>query len=519
MVDSSHYQNPVLAGFYPDPSITRVGNDYYLVNSSFGYFPGLPIFHSNNLIDWQQISNAFNRQEQFSLQGVATSRGIFAPDISYHNGRYYLVSTCVECEGIAFNNFVMTAKSPEGPWSHPKRLKFSGIDPSIFWDSDGKAYIVHNDDPAGGSIYEGHKAIWLHHFDPNTLTVTGEPIQIINGGGNLAQKPFWVEGPHLFKKAGYYYLITALGGTQKNHSEVAFRAKQIEGPYQSDPYNPILTQRDIPQAVVANTGHADFVHSANGEWWSLFLGVRPYDDQGDFNTGRETFALPVQWKDGWPRIVNHGETLKLNHVKTPLNRQAASVSTANRQANHYQENFTHSKLGPQWLTIRNSEHRPYTIKDGQLILPSAGSFGDLQHQPAFVGVRQTSHTAMITTTMNDSLSSQNGDDEAGLVAIQNDQTYLFFGLIHSNHGRYLTLYQQNGNHRQILKSRAFKSPEPIKLQLAINAGHAQASYQVENSQHEFLKNIDMRFLSTTRAGGFTGTIIGLYHYHQPNSVQ
>ncbi|MDB5687060.1 MAG: xylan 1,4-beta-xylosidase, partial [Rhizorhabdus sp.] len=272
------YRNPILAGFYPDPSIVRVGPDFYLVNSSFSWFPGIPIWHSRDLVHWRQIGNAIDRPEQLDFKGLGMSRGVFAPDISHHGGRFYIINTCVDCGG----NFVITARDPRGPWSNPVWLKdLGGIDPSLFFDDDGSAWIVNNDGPEGKPLYDGHRAIWLRRFDPGTLQASGPPRLIVNGGVDLARKPVWIEGPHLFKKDGVYYLMAAEGGTGTDHSEVIFRADQIDGPYVPAPsaVNPILTQRDLDparSAPITSAGHADLVKLDNGDWWAVFLATRPY---------------------------------------------------------------------------------------------------------------------------------------------------------------------------------------------------------------------------------------------------
>jgi xylan 1,4-beta-xylosidase len=217
-VGPNQYRNPILSGYYPDPSVTRVGDDYYLVLSSFAHYPGLPIFKSKDLVNWTQIGNAIDRPEQLDFTGMRTSQAVFAPDISYHDGVFYIVNTCVECKG----NFVITAKDPAGPWSNPIWLPFEGIDPSIYWEGD-KAYIVNNRAPAEPARYDGHRAIWIQEYDWRAGKMVGDSTQLINGGVDISKKPVWIEGPHIFRKDGYYYLTAAEGGTSVNHSQVALR--------------------------------------------------------------------------------------------------------------------------------------------------------------------------------------------------------------------------------------------------------------------------------------------------------
>jgi xylan 1,4-beta-xylosidase len=220
-VGTGQYRNPILQGFYPDPSMTRVGDDYYLVTSTFAYFPGIPVFRSRDLVSWTQIGNVIDRPSQLSFDSLGMSRGVFAPTIQHKDGTFYVLNTCVDCGG----NFVVTATNPAGPWSEPTWLRgIGGIDPSLFFDDDGKTYILNNDAPVGTPLYEGHRAIWIQEFDLAALRPIGPRSVIINGGVDLSTKPIWIEGPHIFKHEGKYYLSAAEGGTAEGHSQVILRA-------------------------------------------------------------------------------------------------------------------------------------------------------------------------------------------------------------------------------------------------------------------------------------------------------
>jgi len=225
----SEFCNPLLAGFYPDPSICRVGSDFYLVCSSFSYFPGIPIFQSRDLVNWKQIGHVMDRPEQLNLDSLGVSRGIFAPAIRYNKGLFYVTCTLVDKGG----NFVVYSKKPEGPWSNPVWLpQINGIDPSLFFDDNGRSYIVYNSiAPDNKPLYEGHRTIRLRAFDEATLKVVSEEKILINGGVDISKKPIWIEAPHIFKVGGLYYLIAAEGGTAGWHSEVVFKSTNVEGPY------------------------------------------------------------------------------------------------------------------------------------------------------------------------------------------------------------------------------------------------------------------------------------------------
>ncbi len=314
-VEETQFKNPVLPGYYPDPSITRKGDDYYLVNSSFSYTPGLPVFHSKNLTDWKLVGYALDRASQTSFAGLGISRGIFAPTLRYHDGVFYLITTAVDSGG----NFILTATDPAGPWSEPVWLpEVGGIDPDIFFDDNGKAYIAHNDAPPGEPLYNGHRAIWLWEFDLTTMKVVPSSRKLlVNGGVDISQKPVWIEGPHIYKKDGWYYLTCAEGGTGPQHSQVVFRTRSLSEafvPYQN---NPILTQRDLPLPrpdAVDAAGHADFIQGPDGRWWSVFLATRPYLNDW-YNTGRETFLLPMTWQAGWPMILPSGKPIPVTLPK------------------------------------------------------------------------------------------------------------------------------------------------------------------------------------------------------------
>jgi alpha-N-arabinofuranosidase len=224
------YYNPILAGFYSDPSIVGVNGDYYLVTSTFSYFPGIPVFHSRDLVSWTQIGNVLTRPAQLELDTIGISRGVFAPAISYHDGLFYVINTLVDAGG----NFFVTARNPAGPWSDPFWLRFDGIDPSFFFDDDGKAYVVNNGAPVGRPLYNGHRAIWIQQFDVAAQQLVGPRSVIVNGGVDITKQPIWIEGPHLFKAngRGRHRLRPLRGGLPQRQGHRTVRAVRA----QSDPH-------------------------------------------------------------------------------------------------------------------------------------------------------------------------------------------------------------------------------------------------------------------------------------------
>lgn len=276
------YSNPILPGFHPDPSICRVGEDFYLVTSSFEYFPGIPIFHSKDLLHWEQIGHVLTRDSQITLvKGAPNCINIYAPTIRYHEGLFYLIVTNVT--GDNHGNFIVTAEHPEGPWSDPIQLPFPGIDPSLFFDEDGKTYYIGTD----GCIY-------LQELDIPTGTALGEKHYVWNGTG--ANNP---EGPHVYHIGEYYYILLAQGGTELCHMSAIARSKDLFGPYESCPHNPVLT--NIGQCYpIKACGHSDLVEDTQGNWWAVCLGIRPLGYPFRHNMGRETMLVPVEWENGWP---------------------------------------------------------------------------------------------------------------------------------------------------------------------------------------------------------------------------
>jgi xylan 1,4-beta-xylosidase len=509
------YANPILQGFYPDPSIVRVGSDYYLVNSTFVWFPGMPVFHSRDLVHWTQIGNAFDRSSQLKLGKLGMGQGLYAPDISWHDGTFYLVNTCVGCG----DTFIMTARNAAGPWSDPIFLPDlrGAIDPSIFFDADGTAWVVNNGPPPEKPRYEGHRALWLQQLDPKTLKMLGPRRVLVDGGVHPEQNPIWIEGPHIFRKDGFYYLIAAEGGTAENHSEVVFRSRHVAGPYVALASNPILTQRDLPKGrpnPITSTGHAKFVETPAGEWWAVFLGVRPYDAAGDFNTGRETFMLPVQWRDGWPRITEPGERVPWI-VKRPNLAAQLPPAVPTHGAFAIRENFDRPRLAPYWMMLRNPVGHWWRIRGGALELNARdvglGDYGN----PSFLARRQQHLDASATTEVRFEPASDAA--EAGIVAFQNDEDWYFLGVGRDHGKRVLRLRRRAGADQPangtVIAESALPGRPNTAVQLRISAHGASYDFAWSTDGRHWrtlLKGAEGTILGTKKAGGFVGAVFGLY---------
>ena len=508
------FQNPIAAGFYPDPTITRKGDDYYMAHSSFSYAPGVPILHSRDLVNWELIAHVLTRPEQMKFDGLGMSRGIFAPTLRYHDGLFYMITTAVDAGG----NFIVTASDPAGPWSDPIWLpEIGGIDPDIFFDDDGKVYIAHNDAPDGEPLYEGHRAIRLWEYDlANHQVITGgnSGKVIVNGGVNIDEKPVWIEGPHIYKVNGWYYLTCAEGGTSVNHSQVVFRTKSLDEPFVPYAGNPILTQRDLDPAranPITSTGHADFIQTPAGDWWSVFLAVRPYQDNF-YNTGRETFLLPLSWQNDWPVILPAGEAVPYRLQKPQLPEQASLTATPDPVSGNFtwRDDFTSEHMSLHWNFLRGFERNWLSVADGKLTMqPQAHDLRELQ-QSAFVGRRQQ-HTRFSASTSL-ILPAQEGVS-GGLTAFQNSAFHYYFALQKQQNAYRVTVEQVQQGKTTVLAENTIDAPAGEALTLSIEGDKGQISFAyslADSAPITVLNNADARMLSTETAGGFVGAMLGLH---------
>lgn len=510
---ADQYLNPILQGFYPDPSITQVGADYYLVTSTFAYFPGIPVFHSRDLVNWTQIGNAIDRPGMLDFGNLGLSRGVFAPTIEHHDGVFYIANTCVDCGG----NFIVRAENPAGPWSDPVWIPaVGGIDPSLFFDEDSAVYLMNNDGPPGAPQYDGHRAIWIRQIDPQTLQPISEPRVLIDGGVRFEEKPIWIEGPHIYKHGDYYYLSAAEGGTAEGHSQVILRARHPLGPYEAFAGNPILTQRHMDRArphPITSVGHADFVQTPDGAWWVTFLGVRPYE--GDYyNTGRETFLMPVRWVDGWPIITEGAEAVPYVHARPNLPPQAAPALPT--QGDFSVREAFDAPLGPHWMRMRAQTAPWLSVDDGALRLePRTISLG-ARGEPSFVARRQQHMNASAETELH---FAPRGQSEAGLAALQSDEFYVFLAVGAENGARVVRLRRRAGDgdpERGVVIASAPLPGEanaPVRLRISGRGPLYDFAYAVGDGDWITLaRDVDGRMLSTRTAGGFVGAVFGLHAY-------
>lgn len=517
---ANEYLNPILSGFYPDPSITRVGDDYYLVNSTFVYFPGIPVHHSKDLVNWTQIGNVISRPSQLKFDTLGISRGVFAPSISHHDSMFYVLNTCVDCGG----NFLVTATNPAGPWSEPIWLpEIDGIDPSLFFDEDGKAYILNNGPPIGKPQYDGHRAIWIQEFDAKTNKLIGPRTMLVNGGVDFSKKPIWIEGPHILRKDGHYYMTAAEGGTAEGHSQVVLKSDNVRGPYVPFKGNPILTQRNLGARdfPITSAGHAELVQTQNGDWWSIFLATRPYE--GDmYNTGRETFLLPVKWVDGWPIILPEGEKVPYVHAKPALPADSAPAIPTHGDFS-LRDDFSDSTLAPYWNMIRTPTEKWYdfTSTPGWLTLKARNADITKFRQPSFIGRRQQHLTAYASTMMR--YRPAKAGDKAGLLAFQNDAFNYFLAVTLDSGQAVVRLEQKNGESTPgepaILASKPLGKDwnGTIYLKIVARNGKYDFFYGEKPDGWKLLANeADGTLLSTKVSRGFVGVMFGLYAFTPGN---
>ncbi len=510
---ADEFYNPILQGCYPDPSITQKGEDYFLVCSSFAMFPGVPIFHSKDLVNWTQIGHVLDRPSQLKVHDTGISAGVYAPSIKYnqYNDTFYMITT--QFAG-GFGNIVVKTKDPFKGWSDPIKLEFQGIDPSIFFDDDGKAYVIHNDAPdPGKELYSGHRVIKVWDYDlENDRVIPGTDKIIVDGGVDLSKKPIWIEAPHIYKKNGKYYLMCAEGGTADWHSEVIFISDKPRDPYKPAPNNPILTQRYLnPNRAnrVEWAGHADIVKGADGKHYGVFLAIRP-NEKNRINIGRETFILPVDWTGEFPVFENGlvPFTPKLKLPKGVENKTGKDGFFPNGNFT-FTENFTADKLDYRWIGLRGPrEAFILKTKKGLAINPFNVNIKEVKPTSTLF-YRQQHSNFSFTTTLEYTPSSEK--DLAGIVCLQSERFNYVFGITKKEKDFYLLLQRTEKGESTIIASTKIDVKKPVSLQVKATGDNYEFNYSANGVDFVNLGGtVSGDILSTQIAGGFTGALIGLY---------
>ena len=518
----AEYTNPILAGGYPDPSICRDGDDFYLVNSSFEYFPGLPIHHSKDLINWQLIGYGLDRKEQVSgavnLVDIQSDGGIHAPTIRCHNGQFFIITTNVyyheDTQTTDFVNFVITADNPAGPWSDPHVLEGApGIDPDIFFDDDGKVWYVGTHSPKDPN-FDGEGEIWLQEIDTQAWKLTGERHYLWRGacGG------VWVEGPHIYKHDGRYYLMVAEGGTGFNHAVMIATANNITGPYVSNPRNPILTTRHLSYSHwVHSTGHGDLVELADGRWYMVLLGKRG-DIGTESNMGRETHLVPVIWerepfwwkedKILWPVVAPQSGKVD-RHLPVPF------VGSTQQQQQSFIDEFNTRQLDLRWnfrrLPLANA--LSLDANPGFLRMHSSPKVIQERGRANLLGFRQTQSDFEYTAKFKINLSEAN--TEAGIILFQKDNNFLKMTLSGDEDNTLSLIHSAVSNESAVVDR--VDTLAQTSLQQPINTITMKVISRDQSYQFLFALNDSDTFqpLVTTPADGiisrkYTGAYLGLY---------
>lgn len=405
------YQNPIIRGMHPDPSIVRVGNIYYLANSTFEYYPGVTVMRSNDLLNWKTLGGVAKTPKQADLRRARSNEGIFAPNIRYHGGQFYLITT----NFAEFKTFIIRGKLSDNAieWENSRiEVNVPGIDPDLYFENN-KTYVQFT----GYIDKQGTKAIRQVEIDLQTGKILAGPKILTYGSGGRD-----VEGPHIFKKDNYYYLLMAEGGTGQGHMITIQRSKDLWGPYKAPKgLNPIFTNRDRPNQPLQNVGHGDLFTDAKGNWWLVCLATRPADIgfKQITNLGRETLLYPVKWKQGWPVIYNGVPTQKVDLTAFPEHSKAL---TGKQNISLFEDNFSQADLRPEWLTLRDSLKDHLIAKNNELILKGNHyTLNDLR-TPAFVGLRQTEQQEELLVRI-DSQESKLNSGEFGLAALINADNY------------------------------------------------------------------------------------------------
>lgn len=420
----THYHNPIICGMHPDPSIVLVEDTYYLVNSTFEYYPGISLSRSTDLVNWEKMDSIITTYSQADLRQAKSNEGIFAVCIRYHDGYFYVITT----NFAEWKNFIIRGQLSSDKthiiWEENRiEIDIMGIDPDIFFENQ-RTYVQFT----GYVDDKGTKAIQQVEIDISSGEILRGPEILSLGTGGRD-----VEGPHIIKKEGYYYLLAAEGGTGVGHMITMFRSKTLWGPFESAPQNPLFTNRDRANRPLQNIGHADLFQDKAGNWWLTCLGTRPTSlEHIQFtNTGRETLLYPVDWATDWPQIYNGTPSLEVDVTAFPDH----ATQIGQQIKKDFEDNFTSSYLHPEWLSLRDSLKGHLKLGNGQLSLSgSEFTLADLA-TPSFLGLRQTEHEELFQveldtkqTTMTNGmigLATLINSDHFACLLIQKNETESF----------------------------------------------------------------------------------------------
>lgn len=475
------YPNPLIPGFNPDPSVVRVGDDFYLATSTFEYLPGIPIYHSNDFVTWTQVGNVATRPGQLAVERVPTAGGAWAPTIRHRDGVFHLVIT----DAFGRGTLHFTADRAEGPWSDGVVLDgIDGIDPDLVWDDDGTAYITFSGLGVNPELptFMSHRGLLQARVDLATGRALEQPRSIWSGGGG--QFP---EAPHLYHVGDWWYLVIAEGGTERGHSVSVARGTSPEGPFEAAPGNPLLTARGTDRPI-QNTGHGDLVLGPDDEWLLVLLGVRPRSMTRAFSAlGRETFVTRARWVGAWP-VFDVVELAPRPGVVA------------------FREDFD-SDLGPEWMAVRRTPATVASVEAGSVVLRADGSTLD-DLIPAFLGRRQQHQTMRATIRIDVS-------GGVGGLAVRYDERFHYS--IAAGAGRIVARGAIPG-FEQVRElpftgtglELELRSRRPEGEGFGTSTSDLVELAAIVDGERTVLLELDGRYLSSETAESFTGRVIGAF---------
>lgn len=496
------YQNPILKGMYPDPSICRAGDDYYIVNSTFEFFPAVPVWHSKDLINWEQIGHCISRYDQLGLVPCdrQSASGIYAPSIRYKDGIFYMVTTNMVPDDGDAGNFYVWTKDPAGEWSDPIFLDSPGIDPSFFFDDDGRNYYVGT----------GNNKIYLSEIDFAEGKLIGEVSVLWEGTGGA-----YPEGPHLFKKNGWYYLMISEGGTERSHMITMARSKSLRSDYEVCPNNPVLTNRSLLRPI-ESVGHADLVEDANGNWWAVCLGTRTFSYPPKHNLGRETMLIPVDWSGDWP-VFGHDGHLDREYDTPKLPGNVPQKPLSKSYGCGPNQNGSFKDLC--WNHLYNPIPKQYEITDDYVKLK--GNECNMYDRAcyAWYGIRQYAHETHVGVSLT--FPALNEGEEAGFTVFMNHKHHYAASLIMENGTRKVIFYRRIGS----LMAREYEAvvdTDKVFFEIESDKDFYTFYYTIDgalSSGRVLIGRGETVYLTTEVGGSFTGNYFAMFAMGNGNKCE
>lgn len=478
------YKNPVINGFYPDPSVCSHNGKYYLVCSSFQYFPGVPLFESSDLVNWNQIGYVLTRKSQVMLDKINSSGGVFAPTIRCNNGRFYMVTT----NNSTNQNFYVYTDNIYGEWSEPINVDQDGIDPSLFFEDD-HAYFMSN-----GTDDNGIGGVVQCEIDIETGKKLSPSRCIWQGSGGR-----FLESPHLYKISGIYYLMAAEGGTEYGHMITCARSNSVWGKFESNPDNPVLTNRNKAPYIIQGIGHGDLVQDKYGDWHVLSLGFRQQHNWRPYHhLGREVFLTPVQFNEnGWFTCGRDGTTDESYEIKGDF--------TQNRQKEF---TFDNTRWDIEWCYMRHPRLENYELSENKAVLHGTDITLDMVDSPTFIGMRQRDFNMELRTMIHISGGSSNKPGVGGVTAFMTENEHYDLALENTESGCKAVLMLNIGG----IKHRQNEVPiEGNSSELIIRSDCLCYRFFVsQNGKEILLGSASTKYLSSEVAEGFTGVLTALY---------